>query len=121
MVPMINFVFLLLIFFLLAGRLAPADPLGVTPPRSDVATRAGEAPAAALLLAADGRLALGADLIDAAELPAHMRAWQVTHGNRPLELKADAGADATNLIAVLQTLRDAGVVEVRLLTRPPGP
>jgi biopolymer transport protein ExbD len=35
--PLINVVFLLLIFFMLAGKLASSDPFEIAPPRSDSA------------------------------------------------------------------------------------
>jgi biopolymer transport protein ExbD len=65
--PLINVVFLLLIFFMLAGALAPADPFRVDPPLSR-----SEAPPPAepltLLIGADGELALDGEPLDEAGL-----------------------------------------------------
>lgn len=117
MVPMINFAFLLLIFFLLIGRFGPLDAFAVLSPRADAPAVAGEATPDQLLVGKDGRLALGQQRLEAAELGPRAAAWQAAHPAEPLYLKADAEFDAAQLVVLLETLREAGVSEVRLLTR----
>ena len=115
MVPMINFAFLLLVFFLLVGRLAPADPLEVRPAQSrafDAAQQSGDV----LLVAADGRLAFGGTVLAPEALAQRVSAWAAAHPGAPLPLKADAQLEAGRAIALLDILRDAGVRDVRLLT-----
>ena len=53
--PLINIVFLLLIFFMLAGRFAFHDPFRITPPRSG-SERAAAGRDLLVPVAADGRL-----------------------------------------------------------------
>lgn len=118
MVPMINVAFLLLIFFLLLGRFGRPDVLGVNPPRATQAATAGGEEADVLLLAKDGRMALGRERIEQDDLAARARAWQAQHPGEALRVKADAAADAVELVALLEILREAGLLEVRLLTRP---
>lgn len=115
MVPMINFAFLLLVFFLLVGRLAPADPLDVQPARSHAFDPAQQA-ADVLLVGADGRVAFGGAVLAREVLAARMSTWAAAHPGAALPVKADARLDATAAIALLETLRDAGVRDVRLLT-----
>jgi biopolymer transport protein ExbD len=115
MVPMINFAFLLLVFFLLVGRIAPADPLGVEPARSHTLDPAQQA-TDVLLVGADSRVAFGGVVLGPEALAARMSAWSVAHPGMPLPVKADARLEATAAIALLDTLRDAGVRDVRLLT-----
>lgn len=121
MVPMINFAFLLLIFFLLVGRFGPQDVFKVTPPRTAMTSVEPAAGDPVLLFAADGALAFGGSRVEAAALPAALRAWRASHPQQALSLKADADADASRLVDLLELLRSAGVSEVRLLTRPPLP
>ena len=59
-VPMINVVFLLLIFFLMSARIAPPDPFEVAPPRADGFEGGPLDPAAALFLGAEGDVGFGA-------------------------------------------------------------
>ncbi len=118
MVPMINVAFLLLTFFLLLGRFGRPDILGVDPPRATRAAPASVGEADVLLLARDGRMALGREPIESRDLAMRAAAWQAEHPGEALRVKADAAAEAVDLVERLEILRDAGVAEVRLLTRP---
>jgi biopolymer transport protein ExbD len=115
MVPMINFAFLLLIFFMLAGTLVPAQQTPIDPPRSAVAAPADPS-GNVLLLAADGRAGFGGELLPEAELPARVASWRAQHPNEPLRIKADAAVDAERVVRILQSLRAAGIDHVSLLT-----
>lgn len=118
MVPMINVAFLLLIFFLMLGRFGPPDILGVDPPQATRAAPASGVEADVLLLARDGRMALGREPVELRDLAMRAAAWQTGHPGEALRVKADASAEAAVLVERLEILRDAGVAEVRLLTRP---
>ncbi|MCZ6465576.1 MAG: biopolymer transporter ExbD [Proteobacteria bacterium] len=124
-VPLINVVFLLLIFFLLAGTLREPVPFDVEPPMAGGASGGRLEPGAerVLHLARDGRLALAGKEVALAELPAAL-ALSPTLADRaeeiPLRLRADARVPARTLIPLLEALRDAGVREVELVTRDVG-
>ncbi len=114
MVPMINFAFLLLIFFMLAGTLVPAQKMPIDPPRSAQATPADPS-GNVLLVAADGRVGFAGELLLESELPARIVQWHKEHPQESLRVKADAAADATRVIQLLQSLRAAGIEHVSLL------
>ncbi|HMA13524.1 MAG: ExbD/TolR family protein [Bacteroidota bacterium] len=123
--PLINVVFLLLIFFMLAGRLTEAAPFSVVPPVSEQAA-AAEAAApreAAILVAADGRLALNGTAMDAGALRAAVAEALARRPDLPVSLKADGGTEAAEVVAVMESLRDAGVRRLQLHaqggTQPP--
>lgn len=120
MVPMINFAFLLLIFFMLVGRFGPLDPFPVAPPRAAAGPVEIAPETEVLLLGADGALAFGRERIGASGLAARAIRWKLAHPAQALPIKADAAADAARLVELLETLRAAGVAEVRLMTRPAG-
>ena len=117
--PLINVVFLLLIFFMLTGKLAASDPFEVAPPES-----ASEGPSGAremiILVGVDGRLALDGSIVDEAALSEAV----AEHLSEPalvrIQLKADASAEATRVVAVMELLRDVGVEQLQLLTLPEG-
>ena len=115
-VPLINVVFLLLIFFMLAGRLSAPMPFEAAPPESEQQNRPGDA-AATVYVAADGRLAVGQTESALDELARRVAEHRGEDGG-PVRVRADGRADANRVIAVMDALRDAGVREVRLLTRP---
>ena len=113
--PLINVVFLLLVFFMLAGHLASSDPLGVEPPES-VSERVPEAAALVLLVAADGAMALEGHSVAPAGLQEAVAARLRERPGLPVHVKADADLPATRLLGVLERLVAAGARRVRLLT-----
>ncbi|UOA27768.1 biopolymer transporter ExbD [Pseudosulfitobacter sp. DSM 107133] len=106
-VPMINVVFLLLIFFLMSAQIAPPDPIDVTVP--DSTSEAAPLDPNALYVGADGTLAYGGATGDAA-----LAALSDHQGVLPL--RADAALPATKLAALLPKLAAAGVDGVELIT-----
>jgi len=115
-VPMINVVFLLLIFFLMSAELAPPDPLEVTPP-----TATGEpAPTGAggpLFMDRDGRLAFG-DLRDAEAVAAFAAEAAGRAEGDPPRLRADGAAEAASVAAVLADLGRRGITRVAVEVAP---
>lgn len=61
--PLINIVFLLLIFFLVAGAIREVEPVQVDPPRSIVEAES-VTDALTIYVARDGRIALGETMLD---------------------------------------------------------
>jgi biopolymer transport protein ExbD len=113
--PLINVVFLLLIFFMLAGQLTSADPFDIDPPQSR-SDGTGETAELTVQLGADGQLALEGETMDPAALQAAV-AEQVKDGESiRVRLKADADAEATEVVAVMERLRAAGLRRLKLLT-----
>jgi biopolymer transport protein ExbD len=109
--PLVNVVFLLLIFFMVAGRLTAGDPFPVTPARASLDAPPPEA-APTLLIGADGRMALDGAAMDRAALPAALA------GATRLRVKADGAADGAAVVRLLADLRAAGVAEARLMVEP---
>jgi biopolymer transport protein ExbD len=120
MVPMINFAFLLLIFFMLAGTLVPAQQTPIDPPRSAIASPADPS-GNVLLLTADGRAGFGTELLPETALPARIARWRAEHPQEPLRVKADAAVDAERVIRILHGLRAAGIEHVSLLAARGAP
>ncbi len=112
--PLINVVFLLLIFFMLAGKLTASDPFGIDPPASISDGESGEH-GILVLLGADGRLAVNGNETDDAGLSAALAA-SPSGPSTAVSVKADGRASAATLVATLERIRAAGVEKVRLLT-----
>lgn len=107
--PMINLVFLMLIFFLMTAQIAPPERIAVTEPR----VRADETidPAAPrLFLRADGALAFG-DARGEAAIPALAAALQGVE--TAVTLHADRAASAA---AVARALSDLGGIGARAVS-----
>jgi biopolymer transport protein ExbD len=112
-VPMINVVFLLLIFFMISSELTPAPPFEVTPPEAvaDDTSPADDT----LYVDAAGQVAWR-DLRGEAALAA-----LTARGDVPVELRADAAVPARAVAALLANLAALGVMDVRLATRAAAP
>ena len=111
-VPLINVVFLLVIFFMLAGTLQAPQPFDVELPSA--ATRGEPAPIEArfIALARSGDLALdGVPIAPGALGPALGKSPP-----RRLSLRADGRAPASATIPLLRRLAALGVEEVDLMT-----
>ncbi|MCV6595834.1 MAG: biopolymer transporter ExbD [Mangrovicoccus sp.] len=109
-VPMINVVFLLLIFFLMTARIGPPDPFEVVLPSTE-----REAPSEAgktLYVSADEALYYDGKTGDEA-----LEALAARDPEAPtLLIKADAGLEATVMAALLRELAARGIKEATLLT-----
>lgn len=111
-VPMINVVFLLLIFFLMTAQIAPPDPFGIEPPES----AEGEAGAAPLVLQVSeaGETAFGEMRGDAA-----LEAIAAEAAAGPVTLRAHAELPAEDLARIMADLAGRGIGAVELATIAP--
>lgn len=135
---MINVVFLLLIFFMVAGNIRVSDPMPVDAPDS-----AQDKPVTArqvLYIASDGTMVLGKDVATLVTLPASLKDWllseppaQAAGSNNATKLpaikdhllspeqpqlavKADAQLSVAELRSIMSLIRKAGILKVELLT-----
>jgi biopolymer transport protein ExbD len=109
-IALINIVFLMLIFFMVAGTLAP--PLDADVRLVDTSDLPGSPPPDALVIAADGTLRhRGVTLADPA---AYLDALPA--GARTVRLLPDRALPATRLVAVAADLRAAGAERVMIVT-----
>lgn len=115
--PLINVVFLLLIFFMITGKLTAIDPIEVTPPRSASEGTVGTHDLI-IVVGPDGDLALDGDLINQAALEGAVKERLKIDPSSRTWLKADSGAEAVKVIVIMEILREAGVERLKLLTIP---
>lgn len=119
--PLVNIAFLLLVFFLLAGRLSDPTPFPValptaTPAAEEESDAAGSAAIVATVhIAADGTVAWQGEVlasVAAIPLPAPLET---------LRIEADRASPAAISLALIERARAAGVARVDLITTPIGP
>ncbi|MEM6375780.1 MAG: biopolymer transporter ExbD [Pseudomonadota bacterium] len=112
-VPMINVVFLLLIFFLMTSQLTQPEPFEVTPP---VSASEGQPEAEPVMyLNAKGRLSFEGQEGEAAIAAVAAQ----SDLNDVILLRADAQLSAENLAEVLRELSAAGLARVELIVAAP--
>ncbi len=111
-VPMINVVFLLLIFFLMTSQIAPPEPLEVDPP---VAKKSKDTEAhLTIFMDKTGSLAFRDFRGDAAV----EQALKAAGAAKSLQLRADADLDAQKLARVLKTLSGNALQNIELVVVP---
>jgi len=115
LIPLINIVFLLLIFFMLAGTFSRPEKFEVAAPKSMSQTSVEEQ-TLVVVLAADGRLAIGERQLDRPALKQLVSERLAAEKDLQVQLKADLGLAAGALIETMEVLRDTGVEKVMLLT-----
>ncbi len=111
--PLINVVFLLLIFFMVSGTLIQEPPFALTPPTTEHA-EALESQSEYLAIGADGRLAWIGEAIEPEALADRLS--QREQPDAPLQVRADRRLEARALTELLAELRAGGVAQIQLLT-----
>mgnify|MGYP003637452940 FL=1 len=112
LVPLINIVFLLLIFFMVAGQITQRDAL-IEPPES-LSRKPAPATPALLVLERDGALSIDGHSIEPRALAAALGAYRADGG---VTLAADRDVLASDLAPVLIAVRGAGFETVTLYAR----
>jgi biopolymer transport protein ExbD len=107
-IALINVVFLMLVFFMVAGTLAPPLSRDVRLVRAAELGRA--APADALVILQDGTVRhRGAPIAD-------IDGWFDGQGTQEARIVPDRAAPASRLVEVARTLRQAGAERVMIVT-----
>jgi biopolymer transport protein ExbD len=107
-VPMINVVFLLLIFFLMTAQIVPPAPFDLNLPNASGEEDAGQT---TLFISADGEIAFDTHQGDAA-----LALAVAATADTPLRLYADAALSAQTLAKVLGQLTALGATRVEIVT-----
>lgn len=115
--PLVDVVFLLLVFFLLTGTLEPSPPIEVKPPESEHADSEDRGPLR-ILLDAEGRIGFDGKVLDAEALAGAIGARTEPDMPRAAQVEADSKATAGSVLTLLKQLRALGLEEFQLVTRP---
>lgn len=117
--PMINVVFLLLIYFMLTGQLSALDPFEVTPP--DTISQGSPVSEEMLLLVGQyGRVAMDGVDVAREDLPGVLSARLRSNPNTKIRVKADGRTEAVRVVEIMGIVRQAGASSLQLLALP-GP
>jgi biopolymer transport protein ExbD len=108
MIPMINIVFLLLIFFMVAGHIEAASDVDVQLPVSEQGGEAGvtskEVSTVKLTLNGESNLTVDSQPLSLESLKIHLS--QLNPEQTSISISADRGLSAANLDAVLAVIRE---------------
>ena len=113
--PLIDVVFILLVFFMLAGAIEPSEPFPVSPAASSSEIR-GDVQDFVILIDADGQVAIDDQRLAPEDLREAVRERLVREPDALIQVKPDADADAVEVIRLMEEIRDAGASYIVLLT-----
>ena len=116
LVPLINIVFLLLIFFMLTGTLKRSDIFDISPPESSTGADA-EAPELVLLISKSNKLALNNQNIEFSELNTKLLDIVQEYPLQEVLIKADGKATSGTLSKVINVIREAGIKRAAIVTK----
>ncbi len=113
-VPMINIVFLLLLYFLVAGRLVDDSGPVVQLPAGG-GEKSAEPAALILHISADNTISSSGQTLNDADLDAHLSRL-AQHPTRKLLVRADAGADVQTLHKIMRSAQAINLASFELAT-----
>ncbi|MBS8274631.1 biopolymer transporter ExbD [Thalassospira tepidiphila] len=112
MLPLINIVFLLLIFFMIAGSLQKLGPFEVDPPASQTAEGQPE-DTIVLWFSNTGEIGID-DLTGGLDRLSSM--LPADYIGRPVEIRADREVEGARVVRLLARLQELGIEKVQLMT-----
>ncbi len=116
--PLINVVFLLLIFIIMTGALTAVDFFNVDPPSSTSVVR-GSLDETVILVGGDGRIAIDNEEVDEADLQLSVSDKLAANAGAVFRIKADGRVDAARVVEIMELIEAVGVRHVMLLTLGP--
>ena len=116
LVPLINIVFLLLIFFMLSGTLSKKDLFEVEPPLSYTASNA-ESPEIIILISYDNKISIDNEIISSNELEAYLTSLLNKQSIEEVLIKADGNASSGTLSKVIRMIRNTGIKRAAIVTK----
>ncbi|CUB04647.1 ExbD/TolR family protein [Marinomonas fungiae] len=119
-IPLINVVFLMLIFFMVAGQIQKSDPIQITPPNSINEARPTSDPNVLLLIGANQELYFNDEPIELDVLEGRLTQRFEQAQDREafwVQIKADGALAVEDMRPVFSAIRRAGLTKVSVATQ----
>jgi biopolymer transport protein ExbD len=116
MISLIDIVFTIILFFIIAGHLEKFAVIPVELPMADSGQKLDEGPIV-VLLGTLGEVIINDDLVNANALPAALKSQFAVNPERIITIKADAKMEANQLVDFLEQVRAAGGKNISLVTQ----
>lgn len=113
--PLVNIVFLLLIFFMLAGAFTKPELFNVAVPKAQI-DKVADRESLTLLMNANNEFAIETTPYSKEKLLAFINYKLVEQKELSIQLKADEQVKSQDLISIMEALGATGLQSIRLLT-----
>lgn len=115
--PLIDVVFILLIFFMLASNFSREQVINVLTPVDVASVPAGKTGAALIRVRPDGELDLNGEPVARAELAKRVAAWSVSERPRRYLVQPEPGVTTQQVVTIVDLLKSSGAESVSLTRR----
>ena len=119
LISLIDVMFVLLLFFMIAGHLEAVSPLPIALPEADSGQLLDEGPVK-VSMANDGRIMVNDKLFTTYTVPGEFTRQLANNKERIITIKADANLEANKLVTLLEQVRQAGGVNLSIVTESQG-
>lgn len=119
LISLIDVMFVLLLFFMIAGHLEPISPVPIMLPEADSGQLLDEGPVK-VSMASDGRIVVNDSMFTSSTVAAELSRQLATNKERIITIKADANLEANKLVTLLEQVRQAGGVNLSIVTESQG-
>ena len=116
MVSLIDIIFTVILFFIVAGHLEKFSIIPIALPTADSGQRLDEGPIV-VLLGKLGEIIINDELYDGPALDAELKRQFAINPERIVTIKADANMEANRLVDFLEKIRAAGGKNLSLITQ----
>ncbi len=119
LIPLINIIFLLLIFFMVAGQVQQMETLEVTPPKSEEGKERRYLPIV-VYIDKQSRIALNGNIVKKEDflLLLETLLYKNDSGDVPaITIRADKDANASHLVWVMDEIKKAGGTDISIVTK----
>lgn len=117
LIPMINVVLLLLVFFLVAGSIEKFEALGVDLPVAKNGKMLSDGQVV-VILGAQKEIVVNDDFVSPAGFKQAMIDQLAGNPRKIISLKADLSLPSTFMIAIMNEIKEAGGTNISLITTP---
>lgn len=117
LIPLVNIIFLLLTFFMVAGTIEKVDPFALNLP--DASKKGDNKPQRVniVYMHKDGRIAVNDDLVARKDFSTIINALFLENKTRELVVKADSEVSSKDLIWIMQSIENAGGSNISIVTK----
>lgn len=116
LIPLIDVMFVLLLFFMIAGHLEKIAPVAVDLPIADSGQMLDEGPVE-IILGYQGEIVVNDTKIAPPSIAQELQRQLEHNPERIITIKADANMEANRLVALLEQIRAAGGVNLSIVTQ----
>lgn len=113
--PLIDVVFILLVFFMLASSFSTERVIEMLTPADAESVPQGEAGAALVRIGSDGRVDLNGEPVSRSDLAQRVGAWSVSEEPRRYLVQPAPGVTAQQAVSVIDLLKSSGAESVSLI------